>query len=77
MRSDSERPADEQINTIYRCVKCNEDFEIPQNYCPPDKCSSCGGDIISSGYSYPSDPDDWDEIKVNGEWIKKSDIPTY
>ena len=67
-RSDYQRPADYQINTVYRCVGCRHETET--NYGAPRVCPYCGENYIAVGESYPADPDDWDESRnrVNGPW---------
>jgi hypothetical protein len=37
----------------------------------------CGGYVDWVGESYPGDPDVWDEVKVDGRWVNKNDIPGY
>ncbi len=76
-RGNYERPAWYQINKIYRCRKCELEQEIPAGYSAQMPCPDCGGYVDRIGESYPGNVDEWDEVKVNGDWVNKADIPGY
>lgn len=66
-RSDYARPADYQINKIYRCGTCRRETEHPSIYAPPE---CCGSEMTECGESYPASADEWDEVRdtQDGEW---------
>ena len=68
--SDYYRPADYQINNIYRCDTCGNEIEQPSCY-DVGNCS-CGGSLIQCGESYPADSSEWDEQRdPDGEWRER------
>ena len=68
--NDYYRPAEYQINTVYRCASCGSEIEIQSGYCA-SKCT-CGGNYEEVGETYPSNSDDWDEERdERGEWRQR------
>ena len=76
-KSDYFRPASYQIKRIYRCKRCGHEQEIGPQMRAQMPCPCCGGFVEFVGEAYPGDADEWDEVKVNGQWINKQDIPGY
>lgn len=62
--NDYRRPADYQINEIYRCSDCGGEIEVSSVYAAPLSCG-CGGRYQLSGESYPADSQDWHEERDN------------
>ena len=66
--NDRYRPADYQVNDVYRCESCGKSIEIAQLYSVTN-CDSCGGHYRKTGESYPADVEDWDEERYpDGQW---------
>lgn len=67
-RSDYRRPADYQVNIIYRCDTCRREIGLISVY-GVGPCS-CGGTFQECGESYPANSNDWDEERdtQDGEW---------
>lgn len=72
-RSDYERPAWYQINTLYRCQKCGHEQDVRAGESARMPCPMCRGFVVKIGESYPGSADDWDEERdgLYGEWRQK------
>lgn len=75
-RTDYERPAWYQIDSIYQCENCNHEQIVRAGFSAIMPCPMCGGYVSRVGESYPGNVDDWDEVRsgydINGEWVRKS-----
>lgn len=62
------RPAEYQINNVYRCTSCGSEIEVPCDQIAT-RCT-CGGDYDYAGESYPGDSSEWDEERssCDGQW---------
>ena len=71
-RSDYRRPADYQVNILYRCATCRREVEQVSVY-GVGRCH-CGGELEQIGESYPASADDWDEERntQDGEWHRRN-----
>lgn len=68
--NDRFRPADYQVNVIYRCDSCGQEIEQVSIY-GVINCH-CGGRLVQVGESYPSDPYEWDEERdPDGQWHRR------
>lgn len=64
------RPAMNQILIIYECNACGAQVELDSCF-EPSTCS-CGGALLKSGESYPSDAAEWgEELCPDGEWRER------
>jgi DNA-directed RNA polymerase subunit RPC12/RpoP len=72
-RSDYERPAWYQINTLYRCQRCGTEQDVRAGESARMPCPACHGFVVKIGESYPGRANDWDEERdsVNDEWRQK------
>ncbi len=57
---ENRRPADYQIEILYRCDNCRREISRISTE-PPSRQCSCGGLFNESGMSYPGDSEEWDE----------------
>ena len=53
----SVKPADWQINNIYKCCECGKECEMPSDFSEPT--CDCGGQMFKSGESYPANQEEW------------------
>jgi hypothetical protein len=69
-RSDYQRPSQQQIDNIYTCPVCQRETTHPSYYAPP---TCCGLPMNYVGESYPSDPEEWNEVRdtQDGEWYER------
>ncbi len=63
-KSDYRRPADYQINNVFKCSSCGHESEHSSVNVAPQGCS-CGGLLQQIGENYPADSDDWHEERDN------------
>ena len=69
-KSDYYRPAPYQINSVYRCVVCGQETDIPSM--ESATTCGCGGRLECIGESHPASADDWDEERgPDGEWRQR------
>lgn len=66
------RPADYQINNVFRCTTCHRETEISSIY-DVGRCG-CGGDMELIGETYPANSAEWDEERNDyySPWHRRS-----